>query len=157
MKEQDAVDRVLNNIKASAFGGPLQIIRFVLMFSPLLWMCLPTFTSDDKTDISLISVIMGIINGSYDFSNPSYLFPFITMVCIIVFSLMVIISSLFSVGEKAIKKIQIFQKINYLVLLICVILSVVNGAFFSFGVALTLLTYSVTDILHSKIHKKLNK
>ena len=157
MKEQEAVDRALNNIKTSAFGGPLQITRFVLMFSPLLWMCLPTFISDDETDISLISVIMGIINGNFPFDNPSYLFPFITMVCIILFSLMVIISSLFSVGEKAIKKIQIFQKINYLVLLICVILSVVNGAFFSFGVALTLLTYSVTDILHSKIHKKLNK
>ncbi len=157
IKEQEAVDNVLNNIKTSAFGGPLQITRFVLMFSPLLWMCLPVFTSDDGADITLISVIMGIINGSFDFGNPSYLFPFITMVCIIIFSLIVIISSLFSVGENAIKKIQIFQKINYLALLICVILSVVNGAFFSFGVALTFLTYVVTDILHSKIHKKLNK
>ena len=98
MKEQEAVDRVLNNIKTSAFGGGLQITRFVLMFSPLLWMCLPTFKANDGTSITLISVIMGIINGSFDFSNPSYLFPFITMVCIILFSLMVIISSLFSVG-----------------------------------------------------------
>lgn len=71
IKEQEAVDRVLNNIKTSAFGGPLQITRFVLMFSPLLWMCLPTFKANDGTSITLISVIMGIINGGFDFSNPS--------------------------------------------------------------------------------------
>ena len=50
MKEQEAVDRVLNNIKTSAFGGPLQITRFVLMFSPLLWMCLPTFRGNELAD-----------------------------------------------------------------------------------------------------------
>jgi hypothetical protein len=69
MKEQEAVDRVLNNIKTSAFGGPLQIIRFVLMFSPLLWMCLPVFKANDGEGITLISVIMGIINGGFDFGN----------------------------------------------------------------------------------------
>lgn len=157
VKEQETVDKVLNNIKSSAFGGPLQITRFVLMFSPLLWMCLPMFMANDDKNITLISVIMGIINGSYDFSNPSYLFPFITMVCIIVFSLMVIISSLFSVGENANIKIKVFQKINYLALLVCSILSVVNSAGLSFGVVLTLLTYIVTDTLHSEIDKKLNR
>ena len=106
MKEQEAVDTILNNIKTSAFGGPLQITRFVLMFSPLLWMCLPMFKADDGGYITLISVIMGIINGGFPFSNPSYLFPFITMVCIILFSLMVIISSLFSVGKTPLKTPQ---------------------------------------------------
>ncbi len=157
MKEQEAVDRVLNNIKTSAFGGALQITRFVLMFSPLAWMCLPVFKANDGTNITLISVIMGIINGSFDFSNPSYLFPFITMVCIIFFSLMVIISSLFSVGENANIKIKVFQKINYLALLVCSILSIANGAGFSYGAGLTVLTYIVTDTLHSEIHKRLNK
>lgn len=157
MKEQATVDRVLNNIKTSAFGGPLQITRFVLMFSPLAWMCLPVFKANDGTNITLISVIMGIINGSFDFSNPSYLFPFITMVCIILFSLMVIISSLFSVGENANIKIKVFQKINYLALLVCSILSIANGADFSYGAGLTVLTYIVTDTLHSEIHKRLNK
>ena len=157
MREQEAVDKMLNNIKTSAFGGALQITRFVLMFSPLLWMCLPTFKTDSGENITLISVIMGIINGNYDFNNSSYLFPFITMVCIILFSLMVIISSLFSVGEKSIKRIQIFQKINYLALSVCSILCMVNGAYISFGVLLTLLTYVGTDILHGKIDKKINK
>ena len=157
MREQEAVDRALNNIKTSAFGGKLQIIRFILMFSPLVWMCLPMFRTEDNTSISLISVITGIINGNFDFSNSSYLFPVITMGCIILFSLMVIISSLFSVGEKAIKRIQIFQKINYLALGACAILCYTNGAYISFGVPLTLLTYVATDFLHSKIDKKLNK
>ncbi len=157
IKEQEAVDKVLNNIKTSAFGGKLQIARFVLMFSPLLWMCLPMFKANDGENVTLISVIMGIINGGFDFGNPSYLFPFITMVCIILFSLMVIISSLFSVGKKAIKKIKIFQSINYLVLLICCVLCMFNGADISYGAALTLLTYAITDTLHIKIDKKLNK
>ena len=157
MKEQEAVDRVLNNIKTSAFGGPLQITRFVLMFSPLLWMCLPTFISDDGTDISLISVIMGIINGNYDFSNPSYLFPFITMVCIILFSLMVIISSLFSIGEKALKRNQVFEAINLLAFSVCIVLCYLNNAVISYGVSLVLFMYAITGLLHIKIDKKLNK
>ena len=90
MREQEAVDGVLNNIKTSAFGGKEQITRFVLMFSPLLWMCLTMFRTTDFTNISLINVIMGIINGSMPFdkilSDKSYLFPVLTMICIIIFS-----------------------------------------------------------------------
>lgn len=157
MKEQEAVDRVLNNIKTSAFGGPLQIIRFVLMFSPLAWMCLPTFKTTDGAIITLISVIMGIINGSYDFSNPTYLFPFITMVCIIVFSLFEIIASLFSVGNKAFRKIQLLGIINRLVFVICIVLSCINGASLSSGCHIVVLSYMVTTLLHKSIDKKLNK
>lgn len=157
IREQEAVDNVLNNIKTSAFGGPLQITRFVIMFSPLLWMCLPTFISDDRTDITLISVIMGIINGSYDFNNPSYLFPFITMVCIIVFSIPVIISTLFSIGEKAYKRIKIFKYIYGLMLLICIALYFFSGSYISFGFILTVVTFGIVNTLHKRIDDKLNK
>ena len=157
IKEQEAVDRVLNNIKTSAFGGPLQITRFVLMFSPLLWMCLPTFKANDGTSITLISVIMGIINGGFDFSNPSYLFPFITMVCIILFSLLVIISSLFSLGEKALKRNTIFSGINLIVFFICNILSVSNDANTSYGAIIVVIVYVVEMLLHILVNKKLNK
>lgn len=157
IREQEAVDNVLNNIKTSAFGGTLQITRFILMFSPLLWMCLPTFTSDDRTDITLISVIMGIINGSYDFSNPSYLFPFITMVCIIVFSIPVIISTLFSIGEKAYKRIKIFKYIYGVVLLVCLALCFFGGSYISFGFILTVVTFGIVNTLHKRIDDKLNK
>ncbi len=157
IREQEAVDRVLNNIKTSAFGGKEQIIRFVLMFSPLLWMCLPMFKANDSTSITLISVIMGIINGNYDFSNPSYLFPFITMVCIIIFSLFEIISSLFSVGKKSVKKIRVFGIINRLVFAICIILSCINDASISAGCFAVIIVYMITSLLHNAVDKKLNK
>ena len=157
MKEQEAVERVLNNIKTSAFGGPLQITRFVLMFSPLLWMCLPMFKANDGGSVTLISVIMGIINGGFDFSNPSYLFPFITMVCIILFSLMVIISTLFSLGEKALKRNELFSLINLIVYGVCSALSIVNGASLSIGFILVLIIYLIELEFHTLINKKLNK
>lgn len=161
MKEQEAVDRMLNNIIMSAFGGPLQITRFVLMFSPLLWMCLPTFKTADNANVTLINVIMGIINGSLSldaiFADKSYLFPVITMICVIVFSIPVIISSLFSISEKALKRTQIFETINGIVLLVCTILCFSSGAYISYGISLALLTYAITGLLHIKIDKKLNK
>lgn len=158
MKEQEAVDRVLNNIKTSAFGGPLQIIRFVLMFSPLLWMCLPVFKANDGEGITLISVIMGIINGGFDFGNQSYLFPFITMVCIILFSLMVIISSLFSVGEKALSRNEAFSLINTVVFIVVSIVSCkVGGAHLATGWFLVSITYILELEAHALVDKKLNK
>jgi hypothetical protein len=157
MKEQEAVDKVLNNIKTSAFGGPLQITRFVLMFSPLLWMCLPMFKANDGGSVTLISVIMGIINGGFDFGNPSYLFPFVTMVCIILFSLMVIISSLFSLGEKAFLRNGILSVINDIAFLICVFLSIANGANLKIGFVFVVIAYNCVLVLHKLIDKKLNK
>ncbi len=157
MKEQAAVDRVLNNIKTSAFGDGLQITRFVLMFSPLLWMCLPMFKANDGANVTLISVIMGIINGGFDFSNPSYLFPFITMVCIILFSLIVIISSLFSLGKKAFLRNEIFSSINIIVLLVCIALSISNNASMSIGAVIVIFTYVAEMLMHKLVDKKLNK
>ena len=157
MKEQEAVDKVLNNMKTSAFGGPLQIVRFILMFSPLLWMCLPTFEATDNTNITLISVIVGIVNGNFNFSDKSYLFPFVTMVCIILFSLMVIISSLFSVGEKALKRNVAFSIINTIVLIVCMILSVNFKASISYSVIIVVVTYVLELIMHILVNKKINK
>lgn len=161
VKEQEAVDRVLNNIKTSAFGGPLQITRFVLMFSPLLWMCLPTFKTADDTNVTLINVIMGIINGTLSldaiFSDKSYLFPVITMVCVIVFSIPVIIASLFSIGEKAYKRIKIFKYIYGVVLLVCLALCFFGGSYVSFGLIFIVITFGIVNTLHKKIDDKLNK
>ena len=161
MKEQAAVERVLNNIKTSAFGGKEQITRFILMFSPLAWMCLTMFKTADFTKITLINVIVGIINGSMPFdkilSDNSYLFPVLTMVCIILFSLFEIIASLFSVGKKAFRRIVVFCIINRLVLLTCFILSVTNGAFALAGFWCTLIVYNITPLLHRQINDKLNK
>lgn len=128
MREQEAVDRVLNNIKTSAFGGALQITRFVLMFSPLAWMCLPVFKADDGASITLISIIMGIISGNFKFNNATYLFPLITMACVIVFSLAVIISACFSLGKKAFLRNTIFSIVNLLVFVVLTTLAISKGA-----------------------------
>lgn len=166
MKEQAAVDRVLNNIKTSAFGGPLQIIRFVLMFSPLLWMCLPMYfsldaTSMEITKISLIWLIKGIIDGSLPFdaifSNNLYLFSFLTMVCIILFSLAEIISLLFSMGKKALKRNTVFHIVNCIVCLAVSCLPVIYGGKHSFGIIMTFVTYVLTGVLHKVVDEKINK
>ena len=161
MKEQEAVDKVLNNIKTSAFGGPLQIIRFILMFSPLAWMCLPMFKASDREYITLINVIMGFINGSLSIdtilADKSYLFPIITMACVIIFSIPVIISTLFSVGEKALVRNMIFSLINITVFLILTILSSIYDADMTYGWIAVKGAYIIVMDMHKHIDKKLNK
>ncbi len=157
MKEQEAVNRVLNNIKASAFGGPLQIIRFILMFSPLAWMCLPVVTNTNSMSVTLISIIMSIINGNFSLDGV-ILLGFVTMVCIIIFSLAVIISTLFSVGEKAHKRNWALSLLNVVVLVICTLwITFTDGLNIGVGIILTYVTYIITAILHKSVDKKLNK
>ena len=157
MKEQEAVDKILNNIKTSAIGGVFQIIRLILMFSPLAWMCLPVFRANNGENITLISVIMGIINGNLDISDKSYLFPIITMACIIIFSLMVIISSLFSVGKKALVRNMIFSAINSVVLIVCIIISTVFQAQISYGVIIVIAIYMLEILIHILVNNNINK
>ena len=175
MKEQEAVDRVLNNIKTSAFGGPLQITRFVLMFSPLLWMCLPMYSqlnteTFEITNISLITLIKSIIvtvgngdNGAMTFdvwlSDKAYFCILLLIACIIVFSLADIISSLFSIGKNALKRNMIFHIINFVIFFVMSILPIVgeNGISSSIGVIMILITYLSVGSCHKIIDKKLNK
>lgn len=170
MREQAAVDRVLNNIKTSAFGGAVQIIRFVTMFSPLLWMCLPMFIVRDLPNggdnsmsgeaISLLSILMGIISKeiAFDelFSNGIYFATAITVVCIIIFSLTVIISSLFSVGEKALKRNMSFSTVNFIVLLGCTIWCMIECNP-SLGIIITIVVYILEFFLHKLVDKKINQ
>lgn len=172
IKEQEAVDRVLNNIKTSAFGGKEQIARFVMMFSPLLWMCLPMYSSLnhetlESTNISLITLIKSIIatvsnsdNGAMTFdmwlSNKAYFFTLVVFACIIIFSLAEIISSLFSVGKKALKRNRIFHYINVIVCFVACCLPIINDFSHSIGVTLVLTTYVIIGGLHKTIDKKLN-
>ena len=175
MREQEAVERVLNNIKTSAFGGALQITRFVLMFSPLAWMCLPMYTqlnteTFETTNISLITLIKSIIatvgnadNGAMTFdmwlSDKAYFCILLLIACIIIFSLADIISSLFSIGKKALKRNMIFHIINFVVFFGVSILPIIgeNGISSSIGVIMILITYSSVGSCHKIIDKKLNK
>ena len=175
MKEQAAVDRVLNNIKTSAFGGGLQITRFILMFSPLLWMCLPMYSQLNRetfetTNISLITLIKSIIatvgnadNGAMTFdmwlSDKAYFCILLLIACIIIFSLADIISSLFSIGKNALKRNMIFHIINFVVFFAVSILPIIgeNGIRSSIGVIFTFISYLSVGSCHKIIDKKLNK
>ena len=169
MREQEAVDRILNNIKTSAFGGPLQIIRFVLMFSPLLWMCLPMFVVRNLSNggdnsmsgerISLLSIILGIVNKEIAFdellSNGIYFTVAFTCICIVIFSLAVIISSLFSVGEKALKRNMRFSTVNFIILIACTMWCMIECNP-SVGIIITVAVYILEFILHKAVDKKIN-
>ncbi len=175
MKEQEAVDRILNNIKTSAFGGKEQITRFILMFSPLLWMCLPMYSQLNRetfetTNISLITLIKSIIatvgnadNGAMTFdmwlSDKVYFCILLLMACIIIFSLADIISSLFSIGKNALKRNMIFHIINFVIFFAVSILPIIgeNGISSSIGVIFTFISYLSVGSCHKIIDKKLNK
>ncbi len=175
MKEQEAVDRVLNNIKTSAFGGKEQITRFILMFSPLLWMCLPMYSQLNRetfetTNISLITLIKSIIatvgnadNGAMTFdmwlSDKAYFCILLLIACIIIFSLADIISSLFSIGKNALKRNMIFHIINFVIFFAVSILPIIgeNGIRSSIGVIFTFISYLSVGSCHKIIDKKLNK
>ena len=175
MKEQEAVDRILNNIKTSAFGGKEQITRFILMFSPLLWMCLPMYSQLNRetfetTNISLITLIKSIIatvgnadNGAMTFdmwlSDKAYFCILLLIACIIIFSLADIISSLFSIGKNALKRNMIFHIINFVVFFGVSILPIIgeNGISSSIGVIFTFISYLSVGSCHKIIDKKLNK
>ncbi|MBR2454787.1 MAG: hypothetical protein IKB36_01895 [Clostridia bacterium] len=174
MKEQATVDRVLNNIKTSAFGGKEQITRFILMFSPLLWMCLPMYSQLNRetfetTNISLITLIKSIIatvgnadNGAMTFdmwlSDKAYFCILLLMACIIIFSLADIISSLFSIGKNALKRNMIFHIINFVIFFAVSILPIIgeNGIRSSIGVIFTFISYLSVGSCHKIIDKKLN-
>ncbi len=171
MREQEAVDRVLNNIKTSAFGGKEQIFRFVMMFSPLLWMCLPIYTQMNRetleiTNISLITLIKSIIatvtnadngmNLDMWLSDKAYFCTLVLIACIIIFSLAEIISSLFSVGKNALMRNRIFHYVNLIVCFALSCLPIVNGFSHSIGITLVLTTYMSVGGLHKYVDKKLN-
>lgn len=172
MREQAAVDRVLNNIKTSAFGGKTQIFRFIMMFSPLLWMCLPMYTHMNResleiTNISLITLIKAIIvtvsnadSGAMTLdmwlSDKAYFFTLVLIACIIIFSLAEIISSLFSVGKNALKRNRIFHYINIIVCFVASCLPIINGFSHSIGLTVVLAIYVLVGGLHKSIDKKLN-
>ncbi len=103
--EVDAVNRFVNILRSSSVASPLLIVRLVLFFTPLASMCLPMYG-----DISLISLITGIINGSVVIDDV--ILPVVSMALVIVLSLAVIISSLFSVTKTGFLRNMIFSLVN---------------------------------------------
>lgn len=162
-KEANAVNRFLNNLKLSSIGGKWQIIRLILLFSPLLWMLLPVFVlkmygvSDYAFTLHdvIIDFIKGEVNVNAVLSDKQYLLPMLTFVFIIVFSLAVIISSLFSCGKKSLARNTVFSIINLAVLSVMTLLCIVNGLGTSVGLYIIFAEYIITFIMHYLCNKEI--
>ena len=104
-RQEQKIKDFVNILKTSSFDSVLKIIRFILFFTPLAAMCLPVYGS-----VSLISLITGIISGSFSLENS--LLPVISMGAVVVISLAVIISSLFSSAKGGLARNLVFSALN---------------------------------------------
>ncbi|MGN1202230.1 MAG: hypothetical protein ACI4RF_02970 [Eubacterium sp.] len=145
-KEVDAVNRFLSVLKSSSVASPLLIIRLVLFFTPLASMCLPMYE-----DISLISLIMGLINGSAQVGDV--LMPLVSMALVVILSLAVIISSLFSSTKTGLLRNLIFSAVNTIVF---VVLGIIIGGMGA-GWFVTLAIYILEIIMHIICNRVINK
>ncbi len=145
-KEVDAVNKFVNVIKSSSVASPVLIVRLALFFTPLGAMCLPMYK-----DISLISLIMGLINGSIDIG--SVIMPAVSMALVILLSLAVIISSLFSSTKTGLLRNMIFSAVNTAVF---IVLGLIIGSMGP-GWYLTLVIYIFEFVLHIICNKTINK
>jgi hypothetical protein len=104
-RQEEKLRRFTDMIKSSSVASPLLIIRLVLFFTPLGWMCLPMYNG-----LTLIGIITGLIKGELD--TAQNLLPILSMGLVIVLSLAVIISSLFSASKRGLARNLIFSLVN---------------------------------------------
>ncbi|MCH5314902.1 MAG: hypothetical protein J1E81_03230 [Eubacterium sp.] len=142
-KEVDAVNHFLGILKSSSIASPILIVRLVLFFTPLASMCLPMYN-----DVSLLSLIMGIIKGTgFD------IMPLVSMALVVVLSLAVIISSLFSCTKKGLVRNMISSAVNTAVF---IVLGIIIGNM-GVGWYITLIIYIFEIALHIICNKTINK
>lgn len=145
-KEVDAVNHFTGILKSSSIASPLLIVRLVLFFTPLASMCLPMYD-----DISLVTLIMGLVKGEIEIG--SVMMPLVSMALVVVLSLAVIISSLFSSTKTGLIRNVIFSIINTAVF---VVLGVIIGGM-QIGWFVTLAIYIAEIIMHFVCDKKIKQ
>lgn len=149
--EVDKVNHLVGILRDSAIKTPWHILRLILFFTPLASMCLPLFWAGHK-NVSLITFIMSIINHGFDLGamadDKSYLFAVLSMICVIILSLAVIISSLFSETKNGFLRNMIFSSVNTLVFVVLSVLTCINGGYAKIGLTVTLLIYALEFVLH---------
>lgn len=159
-REVDAVNRFFNMIKESAIASKWHIIRLILFFTPLASMCLPMFWAGHK-NVSIITFIMSIVNHGFDLgaiaADKSYLFAVLSIILVIVLSLAVIISSLFSAAEKGYERNMCFSALNAIALLICSIAVAANGGRGKIGLLVTFVIYCAEFVLHYVVSNEKTK
>ncbi len=145
-KEVDAVNNFLNIIKSSSIASPLLIIRLILFFTPLASMCLPMYG-----DVSLVSMIMGLVNSTVGIGDV--MMPLVSMALVIVLNLAVIISSLFSVTKTGFLRNMIFSVINTAAFIVLGL--IIGGA--GIGWYITFAIYLAEIVMHILCEKQIRK
>lgn len=145
-KEVDAINRFLNILKTSSISSSVMIFRLVLFFTPLAAMCLPMYG-----DISLINLIMGLVKSTVEIRDV--MMPLVSMALVVVLSLAVIISSLFSSTKTGLLRNMIFSFINTAVF---VVLGIIIGGMGA-GWYVTLVIYILEIIMHIICNRVINK
>ncbi len=143
-REVEAVKRFVDTVKKSSISSPLLIVRLVLFFTPLASMCLPMYG-----DVSLISLITGLVKSEVAIGDV--LMPLISMALVVVLSLAVIISSLFSCTKHGLLRNMLLSIINTAVF---VSLGIVIGGMGA-GWYVTLAIYLAEIVLHILCDRKL--
>lgn len=141
-RQVDNLKKLVDTVKSSTISSPVLLVRLVLFFTPLTSMCLPMYDS-----ISLITIIKSIINGGFNLDDV--LLPVISMGLVVVLSLAVIISSLFSSTKNGFLRNIILSIINTAVLIVMGVIIGGVGA----GWYVTLGIYIAEIILHFVCHK----
>lgn len=159
-KEVNAIKSFLLMLKNSTIKTPWHIVRLVTFFLPLGTMCLPMFWAGHK-NVSLISFIMSIINHGFDFgaiaSDKSYLFAVLSIVLVVVLSLCVIISSIFSATKNGYRRNVFFSGVNTIVFGVMSYLVTEFGGIAKVGFYATLAIYAIEFVLHFVTVESKNK
>lgn len=145
-RQVDNIKKFVGVIKSSAISSPVLIIRLVLFFTPLASMCLPLYA-----DVSIVSIVKSIISGSFDVN--AVLPQLISIALVVVLSLGVIISSLFSSTKSGLVRNIIFSTINTAVF---VVMGIVIGSV-GIGWYITLLILLLELVLHFICNKIIKK
>lgn len=143
-REVDAVNHFAGILRSSSVASPVLIVRLVLFFTPLASMCLPMYG-----EISLISLIVGLVKSELEIGGV--ILPLVSMALVVVLSLAVIISSLFSSTKTGFLRNMIFSAVNTAVF---VVLGIIIGNM-GVGWYITLVIYIAEIVLHIICDKKI--
>ena len=153
-REFDAVERLLNGIKASAIGSVAAVLRLVCFLLPIAALLLPVFTANGDS-VNLIGIIKSVTGGGV-FGDTLLTLCFADFVCVIAFALVSIIVSLFSFTKNGLKRNVVisFAGIAAFAGIYIAVISAGGGLAYGFFVVLAL--QIVTVALHFAVSKKIN-
>ena len=154
-RQVEKLKHFTDTVKSSSVASYKHIIRLVLFFTPLLSMCLPMYRAAHK-NVSLIGFIMSIVNHGFDMGawSTDYLCAVLAIIFVILLSLAVIISSLFSVTKHGSLRNCVLSLINTAVFGALSMGVCLNGGAVKIGFYLTLAIYAAEFALHFIVSKK---